>query len=232
MKYLFIVSAWLLLSSGVILTGIASLQAYQLYSVTEKQPEDISPLEPVRISSPQEVRHLNGEVRGVQTILETEDGRTALVSNFLERHNSPLTPYDYFGKVFVDLADKNSFDFRLLPAIAMQESNLCKSIPEGSYNCLGFGVHKRGTLMFESYEANFERAARELKANYIDIGLTTPEKIMTKYTPSSNGSWADSVNQWMAEMRYDDRQLGRELNTDASVLQYAQSSPEASPISE
>jgi len=233
MKHLFIVSAWLLLSSGVILTGIASLQAYQIYADAETLVEvETEPIEAVRISSPQESRHLNGEVRGVQTILESEDGRTALVANFLERHNSPLTPYDYFGKVFVDLADKNSFDFRLLPAIAMQESNLCKSIPEGSYNCLGFGVHSRGTLKFENYEANFERAARELKSNYIDIGLTSPEKIMKKYTPSSDGSWANSVNQWMAEMRYDDRQMGRDMNTDTSVLQYAQSSPSPTPISE
>lgn len=164
---------------------------------------------------------------------EGSDARALLVARFLERHSSPLTPYDHYGQVFVDLADKNGFDFRLLPAIAMQESNLCKRIPENTYNCLGFGIHERGTLAFESYEANFERAARELKANYIDIGLTTPEKIMTKYTPSSNGSWADSVNQWMAEMRYDDRGLGRESESDESVLEFViQPSPKPGTAAE
>jgi hypothetical protein len=157
-----------------------------------------------------------GEVKGISTIVEGEDARPEIVTNFLRRHNAPLRPYDEYGQKLVSIADKYGVDFRLLPAIAMQESNLCKSIPEGSFNCLGFGIHSRGTLTFESYEANFDRAARELKANYIDQGRNTPEKIMEKYTPSSNGSWAASVNQWMAEMRYDDRDKGRasDGNTD------------------
>lgn len=157
---------------------------------------------------------------GIQTDYQTEDARPAIVANFLERHNSPLQPYDHYGKVFVEIADRYGIDFRLVPAIAMQESNLCKAIPPGSNNCLGFGVHSRGTLAFDKYEDGFERAARELKKNYIDIGLTTPEQIMTKYTPSSNGSWANSVNQWMAEMRYDDRGKGRTEKTDADLLEF------------
>jgi hypothetical protein len=44
---------------------------------------------------------------------------------------------------------------------------------------------------------------------------------MKKYTPSSDGSWASSVNQWMAEMRYDDHQAGREKKTDANVMEFA-----------
>lgn len=163
--------------------------------------------------------------------LKTGDARPQLVANFLERYNSPMQPYDEYGLFFVALADKYEFDFRLLPAISMQESGLCKSIPEGSFNCLGLGVHARGTWGFNSYRENFEAAAKILKKNYIDIGLTTPEEIMTKYTPSSNGSWANSVNQWMAEMRYNDRALGRELKTDASVLEFVQSSSSASTSS-
>ena len=160
-----------------------------------------------------------------QSELEVGDARPQLVAAFLERHNSPMQPYDEYGQFFVDLADQYGFDFRLLPSISMQESNLCKSIPPGSFNCLGLGVHARGTWEFTSYRANFEAAAKILKKNYIDIGLTTPEQIMKKYTPSSNGRWAKSVNQWMAEMRYNDRALGRELKKDASVLEFAQPSP-------
>ncbi len=102
----------------------------------------------------------------------------------------------------------------------MQESNLCKNIPTDSYNCLGFGIHERGTLAFENFDANFQRAARELKMYYIDEGLTTPQEIMTKYTPGSNGSWADSVNQWMTEMRYNDRELGKQIDQDNNVLEF------------
>ncbi len=230
MKRLFFVTAWLLLSAGVIVTTTAAYQFYRLYEnqtvatvAADKQTEATGETS-VNIAVAGDTNS-QGEVKGVETILETEDGRAELVSRFLERHDSPLKPYDKYGQVFVEIADRYSFDFRLLPAIAMQESNLCKKIPEGSYNCLGFGIHERGTLEFENYEANFERAGKELKKNYIDIGLTTPEQIMTKYTPGSNGSWAESVNQWMAEMRYNDRQKGRDLKTDGSVLEFAQPSP-------
>jgi hypothetical protein len=230
MKRLFFVNAWLLLSTGVIITSIAAYHFFLLYK--EKPPTASENSQNVVMAAAQEANQeiqAEGDVKGVQTILETEDGRAELVANFLQRHDAPLKPYDEYGKKIVEIADRYGIDFRLLPAIAMQESNLCKKIPEGSFNCLGFGIHERGTLGFESYEANFERAARELKKNYIDIGLTTPAEIMTKYTPSSNGSWAESVNQWMAEMRYDDRQLGRELKTNANLLEFAQETPPPSP---
>lgn len=160
-----------------------------------------------------------------ESTLAAGDSRAAIITNFLDRYHSILTPHEEYGIFFVALADKYDIDFRLIPAIAMQESGLCKAIPEDSFNCLGLGVHKRGTWKFTSYQENFDAAADILKRNYINQGLTTPELIMTKYTPSSNGSWASSVNQWMAEMRYDDRQLGRELKTDASLLEFV--SPEA-----
>jgi hypothetical protein len=218
--------AWFFGSIGLILSSVAGF--HLTYGLATPQPiaENTELLTPVAIAaatSQTETPTAVGSVKGVSTIIEFDDSRPTIVANFLERYNSPLTPYDEYGEKLVAIADKYNIDFRLLPAIAMQESNLCKVIPPDSYNCLGFGVHSRGTLGFDNYEAGFERAAKELKANYIDRGLTTPEEIMSKYTPSSNGSWAASVNQWMAEMRYDDRKLGKELKTDANVLEFVAS---------
>jgi len=159
------------------------------------------------------------QVMGVESNLETQDGRAEIVANFLERKGSPLKPYDHYGKVLVEIADKYSLDFRFLPAIMMQESNLCKNIPEGSYNCLGFGIHSKGTLGFENYEAGFERAARELRANYVEQGRIQVSEIARKYTASVD-EWTDAVNQFMSEMEYDDRKMGIEKKTDASVLEY------------
>lgn len=231
MSKLFLSIAWVLLASGILFTGIAGLQFYT-QAKAKQQLVALEPTEPEvpTIFAPQSYSG-EGQVQGVESVLETDDARAALVTSFLERHNSPLEPADYYGKVFVEVADRYGFDFRLLPAIAMQESNLCKAIPPGSYNCLGFGVHERGTLGFENFEANFERAGRELKLYYIDKGLTTPEQIMTKYTPSSNGSWAESVNQWMAEMRYNDRQAGKDSEVDANVMEFAKPSttPQVAP---
>lgn len=220
MKKTILLISWLFLSVGLVLSSLAGY--YYVTHSTQKVAVVEQPSVAISAASEPNFPPSTGEVNGVTTIFEYEDSRATLVANFLERHNSPLQPYPEWGHKLVEIADRYNLDFRLLPAIAMQESNLCKAIPEGTYNCLGFGIHSRGTLGFTGYEPGFERAARELKANYIDIGLTTPEEIMTKYTPSSNGSWAESVNQWMAEMRYDDRQLGRELKENTSVLEFTE----------
>jgi len=200
---------------------MTSIAGYYFYLMPKKTIAE-NPTEEIILSPTQSSfdHTAESDLKGVKSIVEREDARAELVAKFLERYNSPLQPYAYFGQLFVQLADKHDFDFRLLPAIAMQESNLCKNIPPESYNCLGFGIHERGTLAFENFDANFERAARELKMYYIEEGLTTPQEIMTKYTPSSDGSWADSVNQWMTEMRYNDRELGRQIDQDNSVLEF------------
>ncbi|NCN51145.1 MAG: hypothetical protein GW762_05970 [Candidatus Pacebacteria bacterium] len=218
MKSLFYAFSWIFLATGSILTIIAGWHFYSLNPELFSFSSELNGITVVETSLDEKENYENN--LDFKTYLEAGDARPLIIANFLERYDSPLKPYDYYGVVIVEIADKYDIDFRLLPAIAMQESNLCKRIPEGSYNCLGFGIHERGTLGFENYEANFERAARELKAYYIDQGRVTPELIMKKYTPSSDGSWARSVNQWMSEMRYDDRVLGKEKRTDAYLLEF------------
>ncbi|HQM16005.1 MAG TPA: hypothetical protein PLM16_02235 [Candidatus Woesebacteria bacterium] len=155
----------------------------------------------------------------IETNMELKDARAQIVANFLAKYNSPLEPYDHYGQLLVEIADRYGLDFRFLPAVMMEESNLCKNIPEGSFNCLGFGIHARGTLGFSSYEAGFERAAKELKANYVEQGRIQVSTIARKYTASVD-KWTNSVNQWMAEMEYDDRSMGIERKVDANVLEY------------
>jgi hypothetical protein len=130
---------------------------------------------------------------------EIEDARSAILTQYFIKYKSPLVSLsDYL----VEMADKNDLDFRLLPAIAQQESNLCKIIPEGTYNCWGWGIHSRGTLGFESYEEAISTVMEGLKKEYIDKGYTTPDTIWKKYTPGSpDGAWAKGVNQFMADMQ-------------------------------
>lgn len=134
----------------------------------------------------------------VETEIGTGDARVALIQNYLKRYNSPLVSHaDYIVKI----ADEYGVDFRLITAIAQQESNLCKVIPPESYNCWGWGIHSRGTLGFSSYEEGIRVVTAGIKREYIDKGLITPEQIMQKYTPLSNGSWAFGVRTFMEEMR-------------------------------
>ena len=155
---------------------------------------------------------LSGEVQGASTQIfaalpqdagtismsvKGSDGRVLLVKNFLEEINAPLADY---APDLVESADKHGIDYRLVAAIARQESNGCKFIPPESYNCWGWGIHERGTLHFESYEQGIETVTAGLKKNYIDKGLTTPDEIMRKYAPKSPGTWSNAVNKFLSKM--------------------------------
>lgn len=220
--------AWLFAATGIILSSVALAFSMKYgdffgYPIFGKSDDST-----ISILADQEPIKPGEQELTAQA--EVGDARVILVQNFLERHKSPVLAEDpEFASFLVGIADEHGVDFRLLPAIAMQESNLCKVIPPDSHNCLGLGIHARGTWGFPTYRDNFAAAIAILKKNYIDKGLTTPEQIMRKYTPSSNGSWAASVNQWMAEMRYDDRVLGKELKTDADLLEFTEATPSALP---
>ena len=125
------------------------------------------------------------------------DARPLIVKNYLHRYSSPLEP---FAEYMVQTSDEYSLDYRLLPAIAQQESNLCKKIPDGSHNCWGFGIYGDNVIRFADYPQAISTVAKALKRDYLDHGLDTPEKIMAKYTPPSNGSWAEAVHQFLAEL--------------------------------
>lgn len=203
------------------LIGLTSLGAY---SYQQAHGGPVISLQPFIFKETAAVtQQAVGNPQGLTFDVRTADARVDIVANFLTRYKSPLQPAETYARQLVAAADRYGLDYRLLPAIMMQESNLCKTSDPKLHNCLGFGIHKGGTLGFDSYEESFDRAARELKEKYIDIGLTTPEQIMTKYTPSSNGSWARSVNQWIAEMEHNDRDVGLTLKTDANLLEYTSS---------
>jgi hypothetical protein len=125
------------------------------------------------------------------------DARVEIIKQYLENYSSPLAP---FSAHIVAAADKYNLDFRLIPAIAQKESNLCKIIPPDSHNCWGWGIYTNSNVGFESYESAIDTVSRGLKENYLNDGLITPEQIMARYTPASNGSWAEDVTRFMNEM--------------------------------
>lgn len=209
MKNLFLYFSWVLLSIGF---GLTSVAIYKLNTLQKLARQTIQIASAPAISANWDNFSQILGTADEQTIVETADSRPIAILEFIKRHNPQLLELEPdFHLDLVKIADAYQLDFRLLPAIAMKESGLCKVIPENSFNCLGLGVHSRGTWEFESFTENFDTAARILKKNYIDQGLVTPEEIMTKYTPSSpNGEWAKGVNQFMNEIKYNDRQKGRE----------------------
>lgn len=127
-----------------------------------------------------------------------QEARPLILKKFLESYNSPLASQ---AQTLIDAADKFGLDWRLLPAIAGQESTFCRTVPENSHNCWGWAIHERYTKKFETWEGAIEVVARGLKEDYIDEGLVTPEEIMIRYCPRSiterDGSWAKAINYFI-----------------------------------
>lgn len=131
---------------------------------------------------------------------ETEDNKikTEIVRQFFAKYNSPL---EAFAQDIIHAANIYNLDYRLIPAIAMQESNLCKKAPADSYNCWGFGIYGNRTVRFQNYTEAIYTVSKTLANNYIGKGMDTVEEIMIKYTPSNIGDWARSVNYFMSLLK-------------------------------
>lgn len=130
--------------------------------------------------------------------IKVEDARCLLIRNYLKKYSSPLLPY---YSLICESSLKYGLDYRLLVAIAQQESNLCKNSNPEWHNCWGWGIHSKGILTFSSYDEAIEKVAKGIKENYCDKGFCDdPCLMMKKYTPKSNGSWCFGVKQFMEEI--------------------------------
>jgi hypothetical protein len=126
-----------------------------------------------------------------------QDVRVTTIKDFLQKYKSDLLPY---AQEIVSAADKYDLDYRLVPAIAMQESGGCKKAPRDSYNCWGFAIYGKRVTNFDNYKQAIDTVTKTLAVEYKAKGLKTPEEIMTKYTPSNNGAWAKAINYFMDQL--------------------------------
>ena len=134
----------------------------------------------------------------IQDSIGASDARAEIVKQYLLRYDSPLVPY---SDLLVTVADKYSLDFRLTTAIAQQESNLCKKIPEDSHNCWGWGIYGDKVTRFDSYEEALRRIAPQFVKIFLKGDHTKdPLEVMRTYTPPSDGSWANGVNTFFGHL--------------------------------
>ncbi len=137
---------------------------------------------------------------GTPTVLAAEviagDARTVLLQKFLQENNSPLTPY---ADLLVKQADSKGFDFRLLPSIAMCESNLGKKVPlKSGFNPFGIAVYT-GTNKgknFDSWEQAITWVSDYIAQTYYSRGATSLTDIEKNWAPpSAQGShtWSNCV---------------------------------------
>ena len=178
------------LSAGLVVGSFIMLAFYSNPQTPSKNKE---PLYSIFNSQPPVLGIMNSNV-------SSKDGRAAILTQFFARYKAPLAAY---GKELVEAADKYGLDWRLLPAIAMLESNGGKKIPEGSYNPFGWAIHSQYTKKFSSWEEGIQTVAKGIKEDYIDRGLVTPCEIMTRYNPIStarDGSWCKAVEYFIWEI--------------------------------
>lgn len=152
------------------------------------------------VNSPINAYYATGQVKS-QTLaaISKSDSRPVIINNFLATNKSPMAG---LGDIFVATADKYGLDYRLIPAIAFQESTLGKNMPKGSHNAFGWAVYTGANsgARFHDWQFAIDTVAAGIKKDYVDRGLTSVEAIMSRYTPDSNGDWAFGVNFAINEM--------------------------------
>lgn len=132
-----------------------------------------------------------------QAYTEASDARVEKVRQFFHRYHSPLEDY---AQNIVIAADANGMDYKLLPAIAMEESTGCQKAISDTNNCWGFGIYGKHVKRFDSYAEAIDTVSKTLAKEYVAQGLQTPEQIEKKYTPSSQGNWANGVNYFINQL--------------------------------
>lgn len=129
--------------------------------------------------------------------IEPTDARVKALDDFFQKYNSPLYGH---AQTIVDEADKNDIDYRLLPAIAMQESTLCRKVIKNSYNCWGFGIYGGKVRRFANYDEGIKTVTSTLARKYVQKGMVNPHEIVQMYTPSDTGKWPQVVSLIMQKL--------------------------------
>jgi len=128
---------------------------------------------------------------------KTADMRVAKLKGYLEAKGSPMADD---ARHFITEADRLGLDWKLVAAIAGNESYFGQHVPYNSYNGWGWAVW---TGM--SYGADFNgwghgitTVSEGLKYEYIDDGLVTIEQIGHRY--AADPFWSDKVKFFMDQI--------------------------------
>lgn len=122
------------------------------------------------------------------------DNRAKILKAYLAKYNSPL---EYSANDFIEAADKNQLDWKLVPSIAGVESTFGKHIP-GGFNGWGWGVYGDQAIYFSSWREAIFTISEGLKTRYVDRGLTDPYSMNRVYAASP--AWGGHVVYFMNDL--------------------------------
>lgn len=139
----------------------------------------------------------SAEILGARVI--AADARGLLLENFLTKYGSPMAPFAY---KIVEEADANGLDFRLVPAIAMCESNLGKRLPsKNSFNAYGIAVYT-GQIhgkTFANWEESISWVSSYIRTSYYEKGIKNLSQIGAIWAPpteANGGAWSRCVSEF------------------------------------
>lgn len=134
----------------------------------------------------------------IQPQIVEKESKQEIIRQFFANHNSPLE--GYAGDI-IAAAERYDIDYRLLPAIAMQESNLCRRMIQDSYNCWGWGIYGSKVTKFSNFPEAIETITKTLSTKYRDKGLVSASEIAKLYNPSNTNNWAQNVSLFMEQLK-------------------------------
>ena len=124
---------------------------------------------------------------------ESTDYRVKILKEFLDKYDSPLSAH---AQTFVETADENGLDWRLVASIAGLESGFGHHIPYNSYNGWGWGVYGNNVIRFSSWDEAIATISKALRERYLrDIEYSDPYIIGPTYAASP--TWAQRVSFFM-----------------------------------
>jgi hypothetical protein len=133
----------------------------------------------------------------IQHARNVEHRKRADLISFFDRYKCPAENYKLITP-YLDAATKYQLDWRILPAISLQESTCLKHYPGDTNNPFGFGS-STGLYRFASIPAGIDYVTGQLANGSPYAQKTTLDKIAT-YGPHSNPQYAPEVYKYMREI--------------------------------
>jgi len=175
-----------------------------LLSTTMKQPSSLAYANEYQTAAIASAPAGTGKVLAAS--VESGDARELLIKAFIQKFqpNSPMLAYT---KAFIDAADTYNIDYRLIPAIAMCESNLGTHIPShDSFNAWGIAVYtgKQSGKMFNDWDHAIDWVGKYIREKYYNRSITDLVEIGAIWAPpsvSKDNSWAKCVGGFIDQIR-------------------------------
>jgi hypothetical protein len=191
---------WFQVTCIVLIFNLSFLSAYKQGATTSiPYPTQLYPNFEIQKAVPSS----SGKVLG--SSITAEDARTLIIERFIKRFR-PDSPFLNHAQKIVEEADRYQIDFRLVPAIAMCESNLGARIPSSdSYNAWGIAVYTN-TLKgkhFDGWPEAIAWVTKFIREKFYDRGITDLMDIGAIWAPPSvdnNYSWTRCVQGFIDKM--------------------------------